>query len=181
MRSNLCSFDGCGMPRLPTNPRCEEHYREYKRNAKAKERQSLAEKVIVKAQQILAKGAETAALCVAQRDAAFLQADITARAFGYVKSNTLWELLNPVNWLAFFMGRKRENLPPSYSPPSSPFSQPSSPSTFLELGLSDSDLPTSANEHQPEELSVPVSSVEDLYSDKSGIMSLLIMGQPRDG
>ena len=28
---------------------------------------------------------------------------------------------------------------------------------------------------------IPVSSVEDLYSDDSGIMSLLIMGQPRDG
>ena len=100
MRSNLCSFDGCDEPRLSTNPRCERHYREYKRNAKAKERQSPAERLLAKAQQTVAMGAANAAMCVAQRDGAYLQADVIAQAFGYVKkpeTMSLWERLNPAN------------------------------------------------------------------------------------
>ena len=64
MRPVRCCIEGCGNSRLLRNPRCEEHYKEYKRNAKAKERQSPAEKLLTKAQQTVAMGAANAAMCV---------------------------------------------------------------------------------------------------------------------
>ena len=64
MRPVQCCIEGCGNSRLLRNPRCEEHYKEYKRNAKAKERQSPAEKLLTKAQQTVAMGAANAAMCV---------------------------------------------------------------------------------------------------------------------
>ena len=64
MRPVRCCIEGCGNSRLLRNPRCEEHYKEYKRNAKAKERRSPAEKLLTKAQQTVAMGAANAAMCV---------------------------------------------------------------------------------------------------------------------
>ena len=41
--------------------------------------------------------------------------------------------------------------------------------------------PSSSEQSSPDFASLKASSIEELYSDDSGIMSLLILGQPRDG
>lgn len=120
----------------------------------------------------------------AQHRATQVQAEQTARLFGYVKpEQTWWQLLNPVTWLAKFVrGNRAITAPPAPSTPMSPIGAMSVSTTYLnnECMSPDSQL-SSPTSNIRDHNTIPLSSVEDLYSGDSGIMSLLIMGQPRDG
>ena len=196
MSVGICSIDDCDDPSHKNiSSLCHKHYKIQDASRKRDKRIQSPPTMFHSVESMFTMAKERATWKVTEAAAAQLEIEHAASLCGFTRpqqEQSLWQLLNPVNLLKrWLVGNKAIAAPPA------PPSQFVTPTRLHGLPPSQSETPTLLFGQPPSVVSVestpaspgtkrdpstiPVSSVEDLYSDESGIMSLLILGQPRDG